>query len=141
VGYGGNFLRGAWPSLLNAIVINFAVWRKQSSTNTRVDDTEWFFSMTTPEHTLQTWRKRPFRNSTGRLFHIRPTLWTFPHRIFTFFALSPTICEEFPSTTALSSKIGSTTNSSRPNRRISSSMGSKTWPDFGKQSWIIEENT
>jgi hypothetical protein len=26
---------------------------------------EWFFSMTTPDHLLQTWRKRPFRNSTG----------------------------------------------------------------------------
>jgi hypothetical protein len=23
---------------------------------------EWFFIMTTPDHTLQTWRKRPFRN-------------------------------------------------------------------------------
>jgi histone-lysine N-methyltransferase SETMAR len=32
---------------------------------------------------------------------------------------------EFPSTPTLSSKIGST-NSSRPNRRISSSVGSKT---------------
>jgi hypothetical protein len=40
---------------------------------------------------------------------------------------------EFPSTTMLSSKIGSTT-SSRPNRRISSSVGSKTCPNVGKQS-------
>jgi transposase len=34
VGYGGDCplwcLRGAWPSLLKAIVKNFAVWRKQS---------------------------------------------------------------------------------------------------------------
>jgi hypothetical protein len=37
---------------------------------------------------------------------------------------------EFPSTTMLSSKIGST-NSSRPNRRISSSVGSKIYPNVG----------
>jgi hypothetical protein len=80
-------LRGTWPSLLNAIVNNFAVWRKQSSKNARVDDMEWFFSMTTLDHTLQTWRKRPFRNSTTRFFHIRPTLRTLPHRITTFSAL------------------------------------------------------
>jgi hypothetical protein len=45
-------------------------------------------------------------------------------------ALSPTVCSEFPSTTTLSSKIGSTI-SSRPNRRISSSVGSKTCPNVG----------
>jgi hypothetical protein len=61
--------RGIWPSLLNAIVNNFAVWIKQSSKNARVDDTEWFLS-TTPNHTLQTSRKRPSRNSTGIFFHI-----------------------------------------------------------------------
>jgi hypothetical protein len=48
--------------------------------------------MTTPDHTLQTWRQRPFRNSTGRFFHIRINLWTFPHRITTSSALSRTIC-------------------------------------------------
>jgi hypothetical protein len=31
--------------------------------------------------------------------------------------------------------------SSRPNRRISSSVGSKTCPNVGRQSWIIEKNT
>jgi hypothetical protein len=46
-----NSLRGTWPSLLSDIVNNFAVWRKQSSKNARVDDMEWFFSMTTPDHT------------------------------------------------------------------------------------------
>jgi histone-lysine N-methyltransferase SETMAR len=40
---------------------------------------------------------------------------------------------EFPSATMLSSKIGSTT-SSRPNRRVSSSVGSKTFPNVGRQS-------
>jgi hypothetical protein len=40
---------------------------------------------------------------------------------------------EFSSTTTLSSKIGSS-NSSPPNRRISSSLGSKTFPDVGRQS-------
>jgi hypothetical protein len=59
-----------------------------------------------------------------RFFHIRPTLRTLPHRITTSSALSPTICAEFPSTTTLSSKIGSTI-SSRPNRRISSSVDRK----------------
>jgi hypothetical protein len=135
-----NCLRGTWPSLLNAIVNNFACWRKQSSKNARVDDIEWFFSMTTPDHTLQTRRKRPFRNSTGRLFNIHPTLRTLPHRITTSSALSPTIFAEFPSTTTLSSKIGSKT-SSRPNRRISSSVGSKSCPNVGRQWWIMEENT
>jgi hypothetical protein len=33
-----NCLRRTRPSLLNAIVNNFAVWRKQSSKNARVDD-------------------------------------------------------------------------------------------------------
>jgi hypothetical protein len=32
-----NYSRGTWPSLLNAFVNNFAVWRKQSSKNARVD--------------------------------------------------------------------------------------------------------
>jgi hypothetical protein len=45
-----------------------------------------------------------------------------------FRSLSPTICAVFPSTTTLSSKI-----SSRPNRRISSSVGSKIWPNVGRQ--------
>jgi hypothetical protein len=83
-----NCLKGTWPSLLNAtaIVKNFALWRKQSGKNVRVDDMEWFFSMTTPDHTLQTWRKWPFRNSTGRFFHILPTLRTLPHRITTSWA-------------------------------------------------------
>jgi hypothetical protein len=76
----------------------------------------------------------------GRFLHIRPTLWTLPHRINTSSALSPTIWAEFPSTTTLSSKIGST-NSARPNRRISSSVGSKTCSNVGRQSWIMEENT
>jgi hypothetical protein len=98
---------------------------------------EWFFNMTTPDHTLHTWRKRPFRNWTGRFFHIRPTLRTLSRRITTSSALSPTIWAEFPSTTTLSSKIGSR-NSSRPNRRISSSLGSKTCPNVGRQSWIME---
>jgi histone-lysine N-methyltransferase SETMAR len=40
---------------------------------------------------------------------------------------------EFPSSTTLSSKIGSM-GSSRPNRRISSSVGSKTCPNVGRQS-------
>jgi hypothetical protein len=74
-----------------------------------------------------------------RFFHTRPTLRTLPHRITTSSALSPTICPEFPSRTTLSSKIGSTT-SSRPNWRISSSVGSKTCPNVGRWSWIMEEN-
>jgi hypothetical protein len=64
-----NCLRGTWPSLLNAIVNNFAVWKKQSGKNARVDDMEWFFSMTTLYQTLQTWRKRPFRNDWEILSH------------------------------------------------------------------------
>jgi hypothetical protein len=55
-----------------------------------------------------------------------------PHRITTSFALSPTICAEFTSTTTLSSEIDS--SSKRPNRRISSSVGSKTCPNVGRQS-------
>jgi hypothetical protein len=38
-----NYLRGTRPSLLNAIVHNFAIWRKQSSKNARVGDMECFF--------------------------------------------------------------------------------------------------
>jgi hypothetical protein len=45
-------LRGTWPSLLNAIVNNFDVWRMKSRKNARVDDMEWFFSMTTPDTDL-----------------------------------------------------------------------------------------
>jgi hypothetical protein len=44
-----------------------------------------------------------------------------------------TFCAEFPSTMTLTSKIGSMT-SSWPNRRISSSVGSKTCPNVGRQS-------
>jgi hypothetical protein len=47
-----NCLRGTWPSLLNAIVKNFAVWRNQTSKTARVDYMEWFFIMTTPDHSL-----------------------------------------------------------------------------------------
>jgi hypothetical protein len=50
-----------------------------------------------------------------------------------FCTLSPTICTEFPSTMMLSSKIGSTTFS-RPNWRISSSVGSKTCLNVGRES-------
>jgi histone-lysine N-methyltransferase SETMAR len=46
---------------------------------------------------------------------------------------------EFPSTPTLSSKIGSTTYS-RPNRRISSIVGSKTCPNVGRQSRLMAEN-
>jgi hypothetical protein len=46
---------------------------------------------------------------------------------------------EFPSATKLSSKIGLTT-SLRPNQWISASMGTKTCPNFGRQSLIMEEN-
>jgi hypothetical protein len=35
-----NYLRGTSLSLLNAFANNFAVWRKQSSKNARVDDME-----------------------------------------------------------------------------------------------------
>jgi hypothetical protein len=93
---------------------------------------ELFFSMKKPDYTVQTRQKRPFRNSTRRFFHIRPTLRTLPHRINTSSALSLTICAEFPSTMTLSSKIGLTT-SSQPNRRISSSVGSKTCPNVERQ--------
>jgi hypothetical protein len=75
-----------------------------------------------------------------RFFHHRPTLRTFTHRIVMSSALSPTICEEFPSTTTLSSKICSTIYS-RSNRRISSSVGSKTYLNVRRQSWIMEEST
>jgi hypothetical protein len=55
-------------------------------------------------------------------------------------SLSNNLCgAEFPSTT-LSSEIGSTT-SSQPNRRISSSVGSKACPNVGRQSSVMEENT
>jgi histone-lysine N-methyltransferase SETMAR len=57
-----------------------------------------------------------------------------------FRSLSPTFCAEFPSTMRHSSKIDSTT-SSRPNRRISSSVGSKTSSNVGRQSCIIEKIT
>jgi hypothetical protein len=40
--------------MLNATVNNFAVWRKQSSKSAQVNDIEFFFNMTTPDHTLQT---------------------------------------------------------------------------------------
>jgi hypothetical protein len=33
-----NCLRGTWLSLLNAVDNNFAVWRKKSSKNARVDN-------------------------------------------------------------------------------------------------------
>jgi hypothetical protein len=56
-----------------------------------------------------------------------------------FRSLSPTIFAEFPLTTTLSSKIGST-NSSRPNRRISSSVGWKTCPNVWRQSLIMDDN-
>jgi hypothetical protein len=46
-----NCLRGTCPSLLNAIVSNLSVWVKISYINALVDDREWFFSMTTPDHT------------------------------------------------------------------------------------------
>jgi hypothetical protein len=77
------------------------------------------------------------RNSNGRSFHILPTLRTLPHRITAPFALSPTISAEFLSTTTLNSKIGSTI-SSQPNRRISSSVESKTCSNVGRQSWIMD---
>jgi hypothetical protein len=83
-----NCFRGTLQSLLNAIVNNFAVWRNQSSKNARVDNMEWFFNLTKPDHTLLTWRMRLFRHSTGRFFHIHHTLRTLPHRISTSSALS-----------------------------------------------------
>jgi hypothetical protein len=89
---------------------------------------------------LATHCKHDERNSIGRFFHIRPTLWTLPQRITTYSALSPTICMEFPSTKTLSSKIGSMT-SSRPNWQISSSVGSKTYQNVRRPSWVMEENT
>jgi hypothetical protein len=49
-----NCLREPTPSLLNAVINNFAVWRRNSSKNARVDDMECFFNMTAPYHTLQT---------------------------------------------------------------------------------------
>jgi hypothetical protein len=73
-------------------------------------------------------------------FHIRPTLQILLYRITTSSAFSPTICAEFPSTVTLGSKIVSP-NSSRPNRRISPSVGSKTCPNVERQSGIMEENT
>jgi hypothetical protein len=100
-----NCLREIWPSLLNAIVNNLAFWCKQSRKHARVDNMDWFFSMTTPDHTLQTWRQWPFRKWTGRFLHIHPTLRICPHRITTSSALSPTICAEFPSTTTLRPKL------------------------------------
>jgi hypothetical protein len=48
-----------------------------------------------------------------------------------FRSLSPTICPEFPSTATLCSKIFSTI-SSLTNRRISSSVESRTCPNVGK---------
>jgi hypothetical protein len=65
-----------------------------------------------------------------RFFHIRPTLRALLHRITTSSALSL-------QQSARRSKIGLTT-SSRPNRRISSSVGSKTCLNVGRQSWIME---
>jgi transposase len=59
-----------------------------------------------------------------------PDLAPSHHHLFR--ALS-NICAEFPSTTTLSSKIVSTT-SSRPNRRISSTAVSKTYPGVGRKS-------
>jgi hypothetical protein len=41
--------------------------------------------MTTSNDTLQTWRKRPFKNSTGRFFHIRSTLRTLPQSDYHLF--------------------------------------------------------
>jgi hypothetical protein len=67
------------------------------------------------------------------IFPHPPYSRTLPHRITTSSAPCPTICAEFPSTTTLSSKIGSTT-SSRKNRRISSSVGWKPYPNVERQS-------
>jgi hypothetical protein len=39
---------------MNAVVNNFAVWKKQSSKNARVDGIEWFFRMITEDPTLKT---------------------------------------------------------------------------------------
>jgi hypothetical protein len=49
-------------------------------------------------------------------------------------SLSPIICAEFPSTTTLSSKIGSTT-SSQPKQRFCSSVGSETCPNVGSDEY------
>jgi hypothetical protein len=61
-----------------------------------------------------------------------PDLASSDYHLFRSFS-SNLLGAEFPSTMTLISKIGST-NSLRPNRRISSSVGSKTCPNVGRQS-------
>jgi hypothetical protein len=110
-----------------------------AKTPARVDDMEWFFSMTTPDQTLQTWLRRPFRNRLG--VSSTSVLLSGPYHI----GLPP-----LPLSIHHLSGVSFNNNAelqnwlddySRLNRRISSSVGTKTCPNVGKQSWIIEENT
>jgi hypothetical protein len=120
-------------SLLNAVINNFAIWRKQSSKNARVDDME-CDSSTRQRPTTHCEYDESGHSGTRLGDSSTSTLFSgpFPIGLPLSSALSPTTCEEFPTTTTLGSKIGSTT-SSRPNRRISSSAGSKTCPNVGRQ--------
>jgi hypothetical protein len=83
-----NCLRGTWPSLLKATVKNFAVWRKQSSKNARVDDMDWFFIMTTPTTHCKHDKSGHSGDSSISALLSRPSI----HRITTSSSLSPTIC-------------------------------------------------
>jgi hypothetical protein len=53
--------------------------------------------MTTPDHTANMTKAAIQElDWDWRFFHIHPTLRNVSHRITTSFALSPTICAEFP---------------------------------------------
>jgi hypothetical protein len=115
---------------------------KQSSKNARVDDMEWFLSMTTPDHTLQTRRKRPFRNSTGIGDSSTSTLLSGPYPIgLPSLPLSlQQSARNFLQQGRWAPKLARR-DIHCPNRRISSSVGSKTFANVSRQSWTMEENT
>jgi hypothetical protein len=128
---------------LNAIVNKFAVWRKQSSRKAPVGDREWLFSMTTPDHTLQIWRKRPFRNSTGIVDSSTSALHSGPCPI----GLPP-----LPLSLQQSGRRGVSFNNDAELQNWLDELftakpadlfkrGSKTCSNVVKQPWIMEENT
>jgi hypothetical protein len=101
---------------------------------------EWFFSMTTLDHTQCKHDESGHSGSRLRLEILPHPTYSpdfAPSDYHLFSCLYNNLLgAEFPSTTTLSSKIGST-NFSRSNRRMSSSVGS----NVERQSWIMEENT
>jgi hypothetical protein len=135
-----NCLRRTWPSLLNATVNNFAVWRKKSSKNTRPG---WRHGVI-----LRQENARPHTANMTKVA-IQELDWEiFPHPPHSsdlapsYYHLFRSLSNNLP---GVSFNNGTelqncSMNSSQTNRRISSSMGSTTYPNTERQSWIMEEN-